>query len=101
MTMNEAVPPVITFLNGATIFTSASMAFNELRSAVMNVMTRKILNNSLAATKLAEKMPMSPLIGLPVMANTTRNVPMTDGTTTLARLIMVKMITITLIKYSQ
>ena len=39
---------------------------------VMKVMTRKMLKSSLAATKLAEKMPISALIGLPVMASTTR-----------------------------
>ncbi|MNU00199.1 hypothetical protein D3C72_2432700 [compost metagenome] len=78
--------------------TSACKVLSELSRAVMKVMTRKILKSSLAATKLAEKMPIRALIGLPVMASTTRKVPMTDGTTTLARRIIVKMMAATLIR---
>lgn len=88
----------MTLRKGATIFTSASSLFNEFSRAVMNVITRKILNSSWAATKLAEKILMKPWIGLPVMAVTTAKVPITDGTTTLARKIIVMMMTRTLIK---
>lgn len=46
-------------------------------------------------------MPIKALMGLPVMASTTRNVPITDGTTTLARKIIVRMIAATLSRYIQ
>ena len=101
MIAKEECPPRITRRNGCTIRTSACSVLSALSSAVMNVITRKILNSSLAATKLAEKMPISALTGLPVMANTTRKVPMTDGTTTLARKIIVRMMAATLIRYIQ
>ncbi|MNJ57399.1 hypothetical protein D3C77_529870 [compost metagenome] len=99
--MNDEWPPRITRRNGCTMRTSACKVFREFSRAVMKVMTRKMLNNSLAATKLAEKMPISALIGLPVMASTTRKVPITDGTTTLARKIIVRMMAATLIRYIQ
>ncbi len=56
--------------------------FSALSSAVMKAITRKILNSSLAATRLAEKDAPSALTGLPVMARITRKVPTIDGTTT-------------------
>lgn len=81
--------------------TSACSTFSALSSAVMKVITRKILNSSLAATKLAVKMPTSAWMGLPVKASTTRKVPSTDGTTTLARKTIVRMMATTLSRYTQ
>lgn len=101
MMMNDECPPRITRRNGCTMRTSACSVLSALSRAVMKVITRKILKSSLAATKLAEKIPISALIGLPVMASTTRKVPITDGTTTLARRIIVRMIAATLIRYIQ
>src|SRR5690606_24378759 len=86
---------IMTLRKGATIFTSASKRFNEFNKAVIKVMTRKILKSSLAATKLAENILINPLIGLPVRAVTTKNVPITEGTTTFARNIIVIIITMT------
>ena len=48
-----------------------------------------MLNSSLAAMKLALKMLPSALTGLCVQASATRKVAMTEGTTTLARKIIV------------
>ncbi|CFU80774.1 Uncharacterised protein [Bordetella pertussis] len=86
---------------GCTMRTSACSTFSALSSAVMKVITRKILNSSLAATKLAVKMPTSAWMGLPVKASTTRKVPSTDGTTTLARKTIVRMMATTLSRYTQ
>jgi len=101
MIRKDECPPRMTRRNGCTMRTSACRVFNALSSAVMKVITRKMLNSSFAATKLAEKMPIRALIGLPVMASTTRKVPITDGTTTLARRIIVRMMAATLIRYIQ
>lgn len=62
-------------------------AFN---SAVMSAITRNMLKSSFAAVKLALKMLPSAAIGLCVQASATRKVATTDGTTTLARQIIVR-----------
>ncbi len=92
---NAEWPFFITTRNGSTMRISERSVFSALSSAVMKAITRKMLNSSLAATRLAEKIPPSADTGLPVSANTTRNVPRIDGTTTLARRIMVMTITAT------
>ncbi|MNT74303.1 hypothetical protein D3C72_2131110 [compost metagenome] len=74
---------------------SERSVLSALSSAVMNAITRKILNSSLAATRLAENTPPSAETGLPVRAKTTRAVPTMEGTTTLARRIIVSTMTAT------
>ncbi|EWS63439.1 hypothetical protein Y695_03329 [Hydrogenophaga sp. T4] len=76
-------------------------ALSELSRAVIRAMTRKMLNSSLAATKLAPKMLPTASRGLPVQAKTTRKVATMEGTSTLARNIMVTMMQTTPIRYIQ
>ena len=70
-------------------------ALSEFSSAVISAMIRKMLNSSLAATMLALKMLPIPVMRLPLQAKATTTVASTDGTTTLARNAMVRMMTST------
>ena len=65
--------------------TSERSDFSAFKSDVISAITRKMLNNSLAATKLALKMLPSALTGLCVHTNATAKVATMEGTTTLAR----------------
>ena len=76
--------------NGCTISTSERSAFKAFNSAVIRAITRKMLNSSLAATKLALKMLETAPTGLPVQASVTTKVATIEGSTTLARSTMVK-----------
>ncbi len=85
----------MTARNGSTMRMSERRSFSALSSAVISAITRKMLNSSLAAVKLALKTLSSAVTGLCVQANATRTVARMDGTTTLARMIMVTTITST------
>ncbi|MGY4425720.1 hypothetical protein ACVWY2_008169 [Bradyrhizobium sp. JR6.1] len=74
---------------------SERSTLSAFSSAVISAITRKMLNSSLAAVKLALKTLASAATGLCVQANATRSVAITDGTTTLARQIMVRTMTAT------
>ena len=80
----------MTARNGSTIRMSERSIFRAFSRAVISAITRKMLNSSLAAVKLALKMLPSAVTGLCVQASVTRNVATTDGTTTLARRIIVR-----------
>ena len=69
--------------------------FRAFSRAVISAITRKMLNSSLAAVKLALNMLPSAVTGLCVHARVTRKVATTDGTTTLARKIIVSTTTAT------
>ncbi|WP_337442349.1 hypothetical protein [Caldalkalibacillus thermarum] len=58
-------PLTITFSNGLIIRSSAPICFNACKSAVINAMIRKMLNNSPAAVMMALKMACSPPTRLP------------------------------------
>ena len=79
----------MTVRNGCTISTSERSDFSAFNSEVISAITRKMLNSSLAATKLALKMLPSALTGLWVQTRATAKVATIEGTTTLARRTMV------------
>ncbi len=83
-------PFFMTARNGSTMRMSERSTLSAFNSAVISAMTRKILKSSLAAVKLALKILASAETGLCVQASATRNVAITDGTTTLARQIIVR-----------
>src|SRR5437867_2799268 len=91
----------MTARNGSTIRMSERNTFSAFNNAVISAITRKMLNSSLAAVKLALKMLATAETGLCVHANVTRNVAITDGTTTFARQIMVRTIMATPSRYTQ
>jgi len=88
-------PFFITARNGSTMRMSERRPFSALSSAVISAITRKMLKSSLAATKLAPKMLPMAETGLPDQAKATQKVATIDGTTTLARKIIVTTITAT------
>src|ERR1700730_10967479 len=88
-------PFVITVRNGCTIRTSERSDFSAFSSEVISAITRKMLNSSLAATKLALKMLPNALTGLWVHTIATAKVAMMEGTTTLARRTIVSTTAIT------
>src|SRR5437867_13094024 len=87
--------------NASTIRMSERNTFSAFNNAVISAITRKMLNSSLAAVKLALKMLATAETGLCVHANVTRNVAITDGTTTFARQIMVRTMMATPSRYTQ
>src|SRR5438093_2237431 len=91
----------MTARNGSTIRMSERNTFSAFNNAVISAITRKMLNSSLAAVKLALKMLATAETGLCVHANVTRNVAITDGTTTFARQIMVRTMMATPSRYTQ
>jgi len=90
-----AWPFFITARNGSTILMSERSVRNAFKSAVISAITRKMLNSSRAAVKLALNTLASAVTGLCDHASATRKVASIDGTTTLARIIMVTTITAT------
>src|SRR5207247_10303742 len=91
----------MTARNGSTIRMSERNTFSAFNNAVISAITRKMLNSSLAAVKLEVKMLATAETGLCVHANVTRNVAITDGTTTFARQIMVRTMMATPSRYTQ
>ena len=74
---------------------SEPRSLSAFSRAVISAMIRKMLNSSLAATMLALNMLPIPVMALPLQAKATTTVASIDGTTTLARKAMVKMMTST------
>ncbi|CFL97065.1 Uncharacterised protein [Bordetella pertussis] len=91
----------MTARKGCTMRTSEPSVLSALSRAVMNAMTRNMLKSSLAAMKLALNTAVTPLTMLPPKAMPTSNVPSRDGTTTLARKIIVITMTTTPSRYIQ
>src|ERR1700728_1814719 len=100
-TKYAAWPFFMTARNGSTMRTSERNTLSALSNAVISAITRKMLNRSLAAVKLALKMLDSAETGLCVQVSVTRNVAITDGTTTFARQIIVSTMTATPSRYTQ
>ena len=79
--MKLLVPARITRRNGVTIIRSAPISRSAPSIAVTNAMIRKMLNSSLAATRLALKIDAKPVTRLPEKAQAVSNVAVTAGTT--------------------
>ena len=83
------VPVRITRRNGVIISLSAPISRSAPSIAVTSAMIRKMLNSSLAATRLALKIDDSPVTKLPENAHAVRNVAVTAGTTMFFRMAIV------------
>lgn len=91
--MKLVVPVRMTRRNGVTIRRSAPISRSAPSIAVTSAMIRKMLNSSLAATRLALKIDDRPVITLPENAHAVSIVAVTAGTTMFLRMAMVARMT--------
>src|SRR5699024_5957917 len=91
-TKKEICPFTITFCIGWIIRRSAPRSFNELSNAIINVIIKNILNNSVAATIFALKIEVNPATNLPLYTHAIMNVPSRVGNTPPRLNIIVNMI---------
>jgi hypothetical protein len=87
------VPVRITRRKGVTMRRSAPTSRSAPSIAVTKAMIRKMLNSSLAATRLALKMAERPVITLPENAHAVSKVAATAGTTMFLRIAIVSRMT--------